>query len=82
MIQALIISISVTILELAIIILLVWLLIRKRQVKIKDYNKTIVTREKVEQQIKDKYKDKEEQLEKDIKKAKNARDYLDIIAGD
>jgi len=69
MIKVLLILISIAILELAVIIFLVWLLIRKREKQIVDYNETIVTREKAEQQIKDKYKEKEKQLEEDIKKA-------------
>lgn len=82
MIQALLIMTAISILELAVIIFLVWLLIKKRQKKIVDHNSNIIEREQVEQQIKEKYKEKEKQLEEDIKKAKTASDFLDIIAGD
>lgn len=55
------------------------LLVSKRNRKIKEHNAKIIKREQVEKEIKEKYKGKEEKLDEDIKKAKTAKDFLDII---
>lgn len=80
--MAFVVSILINVLQLIIIILLIIGLFKKRQARIAEDNKAVITREIAEQQIKDKYKDKEEQLNEDIKKAKNARDFLNIMASD
>lgn len=74
MIQAFLIMAAIILLELAIIILLIWLLKRKRVQAIETYNEKIIDYEKYKEHV---IKNKEAYNER-AKKAKNYIDLLDI----
>lgn len=79
MLKAFLISLAINILLSGVIVLLIWLLVRKRQRRINDYNNDIIEREKILNNIENMTEKKKRSLDEAAKKANNFDDFKSII---